>query len=145
MRKPWIWTIHGLHCSKHGSALDLYFVRTINPWIGQTLLDLCLIKPCLINYTIRARITFMAGRPRLRSDLPTHMHCTIKEHPQKSSEAKNTHRNQARILPVSFVVNNRRAGFFVWIYFRKLTCIRKLNPNENFCAILYCMRAYCTI
>ena len=38
-----------------------------------------------------------------------------------------------------------RAGFLYGFFFRKLTCIQKLNPNENFCAILYCMQAYRTI
>ena len=35
--------------------------------------------------------------------------------------------------------------FSYGFYFHKLTCIRKLNPNENVCAILYCMHAYRTI
>ena len=35
--------------------------------------------------------------------------------------------------------------FSYGFYFRKLTFVRKLNPNENFCSILYYMRAYHTI
>ena len=37
-----------------------------------------------------------------------------------------------------------RAGFLYGFYFCKLTCLRKLNPNENVFVILYCMRTYCT-
>ena len=46
-----------------------------------------------------------------------------------------------------FTIHTDTVGLVIsyGFYFRKLTCIRKLNPNENFCTILYCMRVYRTI
>ena len=43
----------------------------------------------------------------------------------------------SRLADISHVIGNTVGlVFFIWIYFRKLSCIRKLNPNENFCGIL---------
>ena len=40
MRKQWIWTIHGLRCSKYGSVLCAG-----NPWIAQHLRDPWIAQP----------------------------------------------------------------------------------------------------
>ena len=42
------------------------------------------------------------------------------------------------------IVKYRRTGFLYGFYFRKLTCVRKLNSNESFCTIPYCMCTYRT-
>ena len=89
MCKLWIWTIHGLCCSKHRSMLDLHFARTIHK----------LDKPCsacgLCNCSMH--LHHICGRPRL-----TRLHCDLLTHMHWHYQRR-THRNQARTLPVSFV------------------------------------------
>ena len=43
---------------------------------------------------------------------------------------------------LKYIIHKYTVGlvFSYGFHFRKLTCIRKLNPNENFCAILYYMK-----
>ena len=45
----------------------------------------------------------------------------------------------------SHTLTNEGLIFSYGLYFRKLTCVQKLNPNENSCTILQCMCAHRTI
>ena len=45
-----------------------------------------------------------------------------------------------------YAIDDTIGLFFSYgFYFHNLTCVQKLNSNESFCTMLYCMLAHCTM